>query len=254
MTPIVSVQVPLFMDLVLAQLVAAPDMLPAWVSKLQLVSINLGSRAPRLKRVTLPAGNANGTLPDGDLLLDFEVDMDFEDGCLEILATLQTGVSKMVSRLTGHAHAATAQLRITRIRQGMVLRVRCRPGAAVAFVGLLRFTSKPSAEVTVHAVDVSGASLSLPLHHFPGSDTITAWVVQKLFCDLMQLPHRFVPVDVAPLLDMLESRTALSTLPTGGSLRIQVLEAVKKFWAHSLNTMPVSWPIPTRTPAQTLRR
>ncbi len=225
MSPVVSVQGPPLMDMVLQQLVTAPNLLPAWVSKLQLVKMDMGTRAPRLKRVRLPSSNGNGTLPEGDMLLDFEVEMDL-DARIELLASLQTGVSKLVSRLTGHAHAATVQLVITRIRQSMVLRVRFRPGAAAAFVGLLRFTSKPAAELTLLAADVSGAHIKLPLHHFPGNDTITAWVVQKLFRDLMALPHRFIPIDVAPLLDMLETRTLVSSVPLGGALRIQVMEAV----------------------------
>lgn len=226
-SPIVAVQAPPLVDLVLHQLVTAPHLLPPWVSSLKLVAVDLGTRAPKLTRVALAAANANGTLPPGDVLVDFEVDLDL-DVKLDILATLETGVSRLVSRLTHRAHASTVNLHISRIRQSLVLRVRFRPGAAAAFVGLLRFTTPPSSELTLTAVDVSGMRISLPMHHFPGHDTITAWVVQKLMRDLMALPYRFVPLDLSPLLEALETRNGLdlNAVPMGGSLRLQVMEAV----------------------------
>ena len=222
-----AVQAPPLVDLVLHQLVTAPHLLPPWVSSLKLVAVDLGTRAPKLTRVALAAANDNGTLPPGDVLVDFEVDLDL-DCKIDILATLDTGFSRLVSRLTHRAHASTVNLHISRIRQGLVLRVRFRPGAAAVFVGLLRFTSPPSSELTLTAVDVSGMRISLPMHHFPGHDTITAWVVQKLMRDLMALPHRFVPLDLSPLLEALETRDGLdlSAVPMGGSLRLQVMEAV----------------------------
>lgn len=223
LAPVVRVNAPPLIDLVCHQLVAA-RLLPSFVTGLQLIALDVGTRAPRLNGIKLAASQPNGTLPGGDVLLDLECELDL-DARVEIGATLETGASKLLSRLTRTAQAITARLMLSRIRQGLVLRVRVRPGAAAAFVGLQRFTSKPSAEATLHAADISGLKINLPLHTLPGAETITAWVVQKAMRDLMALPHRFIPLDLQPFVDLLERRT-WQAIPPGGSLRVQLREAV----------------------------
>ena len=227
-TPVVSVHGPPLVDLLLHQLVSAPALLPRWITRLNLVKLDLGTKAPRLVRVYMPPGCArpNGTLhPEQDVYLDWEVEVDLDDAHVVVLATLETAASKLVSRLTAKAHSASVELHLTKIKQACIMRVRLRPQAGVAFLGLLRFTGKPSAEATVHARDVGGVHIVLPVSHFPGSETITAWIVQRIFRLLMALPHRFIPIDFAPVADILTGRTHMGAIPRGGSVRIYIVEA-----------------------------
>jgi len=225
LAPVIALQAPPLVDLVLHQLMSAPHLLPPWVTGLKLLKMDLGRKAPRLMRVRLPRANKNGTLPSGDLYLDFAVEVALEAD-LVVQATLETAASKLVSRLSGRPHCATVELHISAIRQGMVVRLRTRPAAQAAFLGLLEFTSKPQAVVTVQASDVGGLRINLPLSQFPGSETITAWAVQKTTRDLMALPHRFIPIDFKPFIDVLVKRNAIGAIPKGGSLRVQLVEAV----------------------------
>jgi len=226
-SPVLSVHGPPLVDLLLHQLVAAPALLPNWITKLNLVKLDVGTKAPRLVRMFMPPDfvRPNGTLKPGDVFLDAEVEVDLPDADIVVIATLETAASKLVSRLTGKVHAATVELKITKIKQACIMRLRLRPQAGCAFVGLVKFTGKPAAEVTVHAHDVSGVHLSLPVSHFPGSETITAWIVQRIFRLLMALPYRFIPVDFSPALDLLTNRMHMAAVPRGGSLRIYVMEA-----------------------------
>jgi hypothetical protein len=227
-TPVVSVHGPPLVDLLLHQLVSAPALLPGWITRLNLVKLDLGNKAPRLVRVYMPPGCArpNGTLhPEQDVFLDWEVEVALDDAHIVVLATLETAASKLVSRLTGKAHSASVELHLTKVKQACIMRVRLRPQAGVAFLGLLHFTGKPSAEATVHARDVGGLHVVLPVSHFPGSDTITAWIVQRIFRLLMAMPHRFIPIDFAPVADIMTGRTHMGAIPRGGSLRIFIVEA-----------------------------
>ena len=227
-SPVVSVHGPPLVDLLLHQLVSAPALLPGWITRLNLVKLDLGTKAPRLVRVYMPPGCArrNGTLPpEEDVYLDWEVEVDLDDAHIVVLATLETAASRLVSRLTGKAQSASVELHLTKIKQACVMRMRLRPQAGCAFLGLLHFTGKPSAEATVHARDVGGLHVVLPVSHFPGSDTITAWIVQRIFRLLMALPYRFIPIDFAPVADLMTGRTHMSAVPRGGSLRIFVVEA-----------------------------
>lgn len=224
--PVLAYNAPPLVDVALAQLMST-SLLPSWVTKLQLVKLDLGDTAPKLRHVRLPETLPNGTTPAGDLLLDFDVDVNLATDIV-IQVMLETSMSRLVSRLTGRAQAASVRLHVSGVRQKVTMRLRSRPEHALLCLGLVRFRDKPVADVRLVASYGGGVSVSLPVSKFPGAELISGYVTTRLARELMGwADHRYLPLDLGPVIKLIQrpSDAGRASIPTGGCLRIQVLEA-----------------------------